>query len=171
LGIVPHKPCQQEAMTHLNPKSCLLPLSTPSRGMTRHGRTQVLSFSNGSPQHWPLPRSQPHPPHRAVEVSSSLVLSNAQGPPHQAGQRQARSSSRQGRSGHRGWWAAVGPRALLKSGELSVHAALGLVTRWVWLAVIQIPGHLSVLMLRMRGGQETVSHQEKDKEAKENLRT
>lgn len=57
--------CQQEAMTHPNPKSCILvgggnasfQLSKPERGTTRQSRTQAPESSNGSPQHWPLPRS------------------------------------------------------------------------------------------------------------------
>ena len=47
--LTPTNLCQQEAMTHLNPKSCMLvaggnapfQLSTPERSMASQGRTQT----------------------------------------------------------------------------------------------------------------------------------
>lgn len=84
LGVLPPPNlCQQEAMTHLNPKSCILvgsgnasfQLSTPERVTTRQDRTQAPSSNNGSPQHWPLPRSQPQPPSQVFPLPW-LVLSN-----------------------------------------------------------------------------------------------
>lgn len=96
-----------------NPRSCVLAgggdasfqLSKPERGMTRQGRTQAPSSSNGRPQHWLLSGSQPPPPSQGSRgLSSSLVFSNGQSPPHQAGRRQSQKQWWwRGRSRHRDW--------------------------------------------------------------------
>lgn len=127
LGDIPHKPFPAEAMTHPNPRSCVLAgggvppfqLSKPERGMTRQGRTQAPSSSNRRPQHWrSCPGHSPRPHPRAVEVSPPPWSSAMDGAlPHQAGWRQSQKQ----------WWwrgkeqaprrAAPGPRALLKPGQ------------------------------------------------------
>ena len=127
-------------MTHPNPRSCVLvgggdasfQLSKPERAMTRQGRTQAPSSSNGSPQHWLPSRSQPPPPSQGNRgLSSSLVLSNGRSPPHQAGRRQSQKQWWwQGRSRHRDRQHR-GPGLSRSQGKLSVHATLGPATRWV----------------------------------------
>lgn len=81
LGDTPSPPanlCQQEAMTQLNPKSCILvgggnapfQLSTPERGTTRQGKTQAPSSNNNSTG--PCPSHNPSPYHRVAQVSPLL---------------------------------------------------------------------------------------------------
>lgn len=79
---LPTNLCQQEAMTHLNPKSCLL-----SAQHTMDHTWQDI----GHQPHWPLPKSQPGPKHGAAEVSpcwSSVTLMPATARSTEASQKQ-----------------------------------------------------------------------------------
>lgn len=137
---------QQEAMTHPNPKSCILvgggsasfQLSTPVRGMTRQGRTQAPSSSNGSPTTGPCLCHSPGLHHRAAEVSPPPWSSATDRALHT---RQERTEAKLEAAAVAGkeqaprmvgcWLSSTGPGALQQSGQAACPRSSGPATRWV----------------------------------------
>lgn len=111
--------CQQEAMTHLNPKSCLL--------SAQHAIDQTWQDTGHQPS-WPLPRSKPSTAHGAAEVSpccssvtlSALHITQYRGRPEAAVAEKERALRLESCC-----WARGSPQGR----ELMVHAALGLAIR------------------------------------------